>query len=771
MVETKYNARDYLYMSVITTLVLLFFSKVFLRGSSLFGSDFALQFYPWKKFIYDRVHTTGSIPFWNPYLFSGTPFIANIQASIFYPLGFLYYLLPPEPAYLYSTVIHFALGGIFMFSMMRAMSVSPEGSFLSAIVFTFNGYVLAHLYAGHLTLIQSYIWIPLVFLFLYRFLEDTRLTHAAGAGLVLGIQILGGFPQIAFYTILGSFIFGLFYLVSFLLNHHYGDSLRVCAGIAVFLFIGFALAAVQVLPTLEFTKYSTRAGGVSYAMATYDSLHPKELLSFLIPGLFGSATDNTYWPSQNMWHSWESCGYVGVFPLLLLFIKNKDRGKRTLAGFCVTMIFLSLFLALGKYNPLYHVLYNLPGFHSFRVPAQIIFLYVFAVAVLSGTGLDGILEKKWKFRKGFLPFLILAGGVLCIFVIGLHVYRFQFFFNLFRWLGEAPLTHVDLGKLYVRMRSSIDTSFILFFSSFLLLMLRKRRWLNRGLLFILVWGIAIFDLYMFGSQFIVPGTRIESPEKVAVVSRLPRTAPHGRVVTLGTLFDTNDGLRYGFPSILGYDPLILRRYVHYVLSSQDLPPNDHVVNLGYVKKPRARLLQLLHLRQVVVGDRIELLDKSMPYARVVGGRVVKKEGEVLRYMKNEHFDPHTTVVFEPKWAAMLPPQKIGGPISSSCSILEYRDESITIKASSDRPGYLVLSEVFYPGWKATVDGKKRAVVQGNYLFRVIPVGSGTHKIHLYFISWPFRIGAVISVLTLLICLLLIAGKRRKHKYGDEVLLK
>ena len=109
-------------------------------------------------------------------------------------------------------------------------------------------------------------------------------------------------------------------------------------------------------------------------------------------------------------------------------------------------------------------------------------------------------------------------------------------------------------------------------------------------------------------------------------------------------------------------------------------------------------------------------------------------------------------------------------MNGSYTLLSYKNETIRIKTSSDRAGYLVLSEIFYPGWQATVDGKKAPVLCGNYIFRVIPLEQGEHDVSLKFVSWPFRIGAMISLLTLIGSLWFVL---KKHKWvvtslvGDE----
>ncbi len=182
--------------------------------------------------------------------------IGNIQASLFYPLGFLFYLIPSEQAYGYTVMIHCLLGSVFMYSFMRATSVSKEGSLLSAFVFTFSGFFMGHLYAGHLTFVQNYIWIPLVLRCLYRFVQTGRLHFVLVAGLIQGIQILGGFPQISFYTLLGCFLVCAFCGCRSRPRREKIGALRLGGGWLLFVLLGLCLSAVQVFPTHEFAALS-----------------------------------------------------------------------------------------------------------------------------------------------------------------------------------------------------------------------------------------------------------------------------------------------------------------------------------------------------------------------------------------------------------------------------------------------------------------------------------------------------------------------------------
>jgi uncharacterized protein (DUF697 family) len=757
----KQKKWELLYVGLFVTISLIFFMKVLSSGRSLYGSDFVTFFYPLKTFIRNYVLTYGSLPLWNPFLFSGTPLMANIQASMFYPLGFLYYLFPSDLAYVYSTILHVILGCCFMYIFMRGLSVSHAGSFISASIFIFNGYFMGHVYAGHLTFVQAYIWIPLIFLFLYRFIETKNFKHSVTAGLLLGVQILGGFPQIAFYTILGVLFFGLYKSLYFLNHQSPKAAGGLGIGLCLILVLGFTLAAIQILPTLEFTKLSTRSGGVDYAFATYESLHPKELLAFILPDIFGNAIDQTYWRSRESWHFWESCGYVGLLPLFLVFIRVETVSYQRLKRFFLALLLLALFLALGKHNPLYPLVYKLPGFGSFRIPAQIIFLYVFGMAVVSGIGMERMMGDEWHTNRGFIPFYSLLGLIFLFLLIGLFLFQYPLFFYLFRYFADAPVNQADLSGLYGRISSSIYRGTLIFLSISILFFALKRRRINLKVLKLVFSAIVLIDLYLFGSGFILPYEFTITPEKKRVVEELVGGPARGRVVTLDDGFATNDGLQFGFASILGYDPLIIRRYLQFALSDQGRLPVDHVVNLGGIRNPRDKLLQLLHLKRAVYGKKIVNLENKIPYAHIVSQAVVKPTEEILSFMKSNAFDPFKMVVVEPEFKDKLFLTTEEDLSERSCTIIDYKNESIIIRASTNKPGYLVMSEIFYPGWKATVDGKEATILPGNFLFRVIPLNEGDHEVHLFYRSWPFRIGVCISLLSLIgsVCFIIIRSKK------------
>src|SRR3990167_7823843 len=106
----------------------LFFWPVLLPDRVLFGSDFLMFFYPMKQFLWEQVRDHGRLPLWNPHVFCGAPFLADIQVSAIYPGGALFYAMPPEQAYGWTVALHFFAAALGMFAFTRDFGLSWPAS-------------------------------------------------------------------------------------------------------------------------------------------------------------------------------------------------------------------------------------------------------------------------------------------------------------------------------------------------------------------------------------------------------------------------------------------------------------------------------------------------------------------------------------------------------------------------------------------------------------------------------------------------------------------
>ncbi len=738
--------RKILPIALLILSVLAGFGKILISGESLSGGDFLVYFYPLKRFILDHVVTHGVLPLWNPYQFAGTSLIANMQASMFYPLGFLYYLMPPDLAYGYSTILHFILGSLFMYAFVRKISLSRMGAFLSAFVFAFNGFLMGHLYAGHLTFVQNYIWIPLIFLLMHELIQSGDLKYAVTAGLVLGVQILGGFPQIAFYTILAMLLYALFNIGLFILERRRQKIRPVVIATAAMLIIGFSLAALQLLPTYEFTQLSTRSGGVSYEFATLDSMPPKHFLTFIIPHIFGTPLDGTFWGSPMKWQFWEFCGYVGILPWILILGSIRRLVKDPIGLFFLLLLAMALFLSLGKYNPFYRIIYHLPGFNDFRIPAQILFLYVFSIAVLAGKGLDYL--KAHPVRLGPYRLAIFSGlSFFIILAIWVHVDHRSFFTALFKLSKPTGISYETAGQIYFTVTNAILKSLAVFVAIAIVLYLFFKRRTSFALAGTLLIMILMVDIGSFSLPMIRSTDLDPLKNQGSSLEPIRRDPGMWRMMALNGCLIWNTGLWFGVQDIQGYDPLILKRYMEYINRSQDLGPDNKIVNIHYVRHLDNHLINMLNLKYVVDCESARIVQRSdfVQRAYIVHQMVRKDEHEILDFMMGKQFNPKDMVVLEQQ--SNLPKFNLRQPRSNlrdSCRIVAYHQSEITVEADLKTPGFMVMSEINYPGWKVFVDGEKREILTGNYLFRTVPLEAGHHTVRFLYNPLSFTLGIAIS---------------------------
>ncbi len=405
---------------VLLALAVVFFWKIALTNLILAGVDVFTYFTPFKAYA-AQILRAGRLPLWNPYLFMGVPFLANIQTAVLYPLNLPLIWLSTPKMVAYSIVLHVFLGGLFAYLYARlSLGLSPFGAFVTAIVFAFSGFLGARV--EHLTHLNVYVWLP--FLFLLFDLARPRglgrgssrfLPAVAGLGLAIALQFTAGHLQASYINL---FTLGLYALLGDLRLRsrfrsddfgHSGtnatkvattssihDILRLAKTLGRNLFIyflavtiGVALAAVQLLPTYELSRLSIRSGGLPYREAVSFSLRPHLILYSLLP-TFGEDLSQVFGGESFS----EYVGYVGVLALFLALVGVLGQWRRRPTLFFVFLGALGLFLALGLANPVYFIFYKLvPGFSLFRAPARWLYLYTTAVAVLAGLGADFLVHS------------------------------------------------------------------------------------------------------------------------------------------------------------------------------------------------------------------------------------------------------------------------------------------------------------------------------------------------------------------------------------------
>ena len=760
MAKSYLKNPDILLCGLLAALCLYLFKDIILGGHFLFGSDFFSFYLGMKQFLFDEVQLHGSVPFWNPYVFGGIPFWAHFESTIFYPLDMLFWFMPPEKAYGYTVFVHVYLAGVFMYLFSRSLSVRAAGAFVSALCFMFSELMMATIHDGQMFRVQAFTWLPLILLFVHRALSsDQPLFNSAMAGLFWGIQIMSGAPQDALYTLMAASLLALFlWDWDFKLPSSCSKPAKT---LGILLLVGLGIAAIQIIPSYEFVRESVRGAINKYALITMGSFPPQGIITWVLPHFYGRFAAHDYWVSDVPWSVPLYNLYVGVLPLLLLlFITHRDSANRRIVVFALTLTALSFLLALGSNAPVYRFIVMLPGFDKIRAPAKIIILWVFALSLLAGKGMDGLLAVSKTCLRNRLILVL----VIFFLLVGLDL-AFWFEKSLVMKVCSPFILDQAIPAKMIYAENLIREEFhrltLLSGIIILLIFFWARALLKTSLMVVLLCSVFFLDLVYVNKGAVRHDDRIYF-EAARVKEKLGATlAKDNTVFRVGSFnsgWEANFEMYLGYQSVGGYTPLFLQRYYEYVNRyrfGENAIPEGWIV-FFYENQESAVLMDLLNVKYEISHrtQTCALRESFLPRAFMITDFKILARDEILDHMTQPSFEPRKILFFEKdsflENAPRYPARQ--GDTSGSFSITSYRPDAMVIETQTSEPGYLFVSEIFYPGWKAMVDGHPQRILRGNYLFRVIELHQGRHRVELIFDSFPVKLGIAVSSLVMFLFL-------------------
>lgn len=762
-IETKFKLSkiDLLAIAGLLTLVLIYFFKaatlqgVFITGD-LTTSDLTNLNYPFRQFLGECLKK-GILPLWTPDIYGGFPVFAESEMGGFYPLNLpLFFALPAYIAFNYSIILNFFLSGFFFFLYARSINLGTFASFISGFSFAFCGFFVTHL--KHTNMIYAACWLPLLFFLVEMWFKKGNFLYPVLCGLVFGVQILAGHFQIAYYSILATSIYLVFRFGSRVFLNSTNTkgktrfkcidlkkpALKFLAAILLIYIIGSGLSAVQVLPTKEFTSMATRAGGLAIADAVAWPYHPKNLITFIFPYWFGDYAQGKYTGTieGEMVLFWENCGYVGIFTLIfallgLIFFFLK-RGE---VRFFAILGLFSILLVLGKYTPLYEFLWNyLPGLKFFRFPNRFLLLVSFSLCVLSAFGIQWILSSLPRWRgvgrwniQNLIPIIIAIAVIFDLF-------KFGFDHNPTvkpdAWLTK-PKTVEFLEKdksLYRIYNFACDESWRMVY-------LKSCGW--KG------------DLSLYVNHREVLHPNFNMVYHIPSIEGYPAFAPR-RLNDIHNFFRNlnnvslykhrqDDPLGFAVPKPQ-FTKLLGILNVKYILSFWEM------------NSPVLREVLQVPFKEDMIPARVYENKEVIPGIYVVPkAKVIKEEGEILWELTKPEFDPMENVIIEEE-IGFTGADTVEG---SDVQITKYSPLEVIVEANLTNSGFLVLADSYYPGWKAFIDGNLTKIYRANYIQRAVAIKEGKHKIRFVYDPISFKIGAIISIVTLLSVLIYIGYTFRK----------
>ncbi len=711
--------------------------------------DIVAMFYPFRAFAAHSIRS-GDIPLWNPHIMSGAPFQANAQSAVFAPLNLLYYGLPLNAAWALNLVTRMVLAAVFTALFARAIGTSPSGAIVSGIAFALGGFIVQ--WQGESNG-ESGIWLPLICYSVVRLYQSRGARSLAIAAFAFAAPVLSGHPETAVHSTAVGCALALMLLVTRAdveSVHHgrfYGSS-RAGSFVLQFVLCGvlaLGLAAIQLLPTLEWMgQLGLKVDVVQPVLDRHQG-----------QGLF--SRDILRDPSSAGIAIPEGSAYVGMFALLAAPLAWFYRPRRYV-WFLIVIGAISAMVAYGI-PPVRWIVEILPVVKAMK-NSRLIAVVDLAIAALAGFGVT-VLEQQLSLLRTKVRVRALALFGASFLVLSFCVYE----------VHRATLIPVDFWR-------SPWGSLIFLAAAFVVLASRLSGRLSQMLFRSLTCGLVALEMVTFSYGFLgfTPAAEIFPPAPVLdfIKARAENGTPF-RVAKDRVPIPHDAGMIYGFESADGYD--LVTEKTRTFTSDFTEKREDGVMFLAEnILARRDRRFDMLNVKYLMVTTPSPQFDAvaaqserfqpvfargsvavfenrmSLPRAWLVplsGIEVTSEAKAQLARVKETSFDPERSVVFGENPArnpmASQPPA-IGGRLN----VLDRGVNDVHLRAEVDAPSVIVLSQMYYPGWRATVDGSDVPVYPVNYALTGIVVPANAHDIHFTFRPFSFRIGAGISLVSLLV---------------------
>lgn len=665
---------------------------------------------------------------WNPYVQLGQYTFANTQFQALYPPALLMMaLLPNTLGYNLFLLGHYALGGLGFYLWMRQTGLGREAAFWGGLSFLTGGFLVAH--KGHQAMVTTAVWLPLWLGLAARHAATGERRAAVGAGGVLALSVLAGFPQMTVY--------GLLVLAPYWVWR--GGGRRALTGLGWMLGIGAALSSLQWLAVVEALPQMTRES-LTFAMFQQNALPAAHLAAWFVPNVLGGmhGVPSYALDAQLV----EVYLYCGLAPLLLAGLA---RGRE--ARFWAVVMGVSLGLSLG-WEPVQQVLFRVPVYNLFRAAGRHRMEMHLAVSVLAALGFSRLAEsggRRWVVAA-------VGAGVAASLA----------------WAWRVPIYDsvnvlvTDFSAAVWRERNTQWTSVTMwgpvaaFLAAGICLWRRAPGW---------VWGLLL--LVDTGS---VGRTIYDNPNTVDLYGRERRSevkylfdrgydAVHERILPVDPrLWQTYplQSMLYGLQTANDYTPMWTKRYqalTGFALNGEG----------GASLAGQPKLLSALGVRFILTREpeSVTAVRGAKYYRELAASRegvtVFENPGGLPRFrFVREAVGVADLAAAGREWAAgfdaagaAMVEGMTGRTALAAGRIVEERVENAALswRVMTEGRALLVVADTWFPGWTATVDGRPARIEIVNGCVRGVFVETaGEHEIAMRFWPWSLTAGMVVTML-------------------------
>jgi hypothetical protein len=685
-------------------------------------ADLGQQFLAWRAFAAASLRT-GQLPRWNPYSYSGEPFLAGFQSAVFYPPNLIFLVLPLCRAVNLSLLLHGFILAWGMFRWARQRGLHPAAAALCGLALPFTGPVFPQLYAGHLSNLCTLAWAPWVLSGLERWHRHGDRRGLLLASAAVAAQILAGQIQYVFFIAVAAAIQAAGAALSTPAARR-----RALPGLAAAYLFGGALAAAQLVPGLAAAGEGVRQHQLGPAFAGAFSFPPENLLTAIAPGFFGDPVRHLYW---GRCYPWEMSLELGVSGFLLLAVGTAAAPGRRAVWRDLGAAALLLVLALGRHGPLFAPLYAYaPGFDRFRGWSKFAFPAGLFLVLAIGSGADALL-RRFRPPRLLATSAIAVGGALLLAGIGLAS-RTSLIAPLLGRVRDSAESYLPAATFtdpaVIRAAGTqaghalAQAGVLALLGGVLLALARTRPRAGAALLALLPVELLAFAATQFA----------HFRESAAVPADLRAfVAAHPGDYRVQDLLAPNNGFLLGAPDIWGNDPALPARYAEFIAYSQGEDPDLASQNVTFRSLPP--IYSLLRLRFLFThpagGLKVYEVPGGLEQVQLVAQyRVVAGRGPLLAALCEPGFDPRQTVLLEREPSPR--PEPGAGP--GRVRILSQSADRLTIEADAASPSLLLITDAYSRDWRArALPGSSQdsyEILPADYVVRATPLAAGHHRI-------------------------------------------
>lgn len=758
----------------------IFYPEFFMVKGAFVTADHKEQHFPWAWTLAGHLKSF-SLPWWTAQIHCGFPLAAEGQVGAFYlPNLIFYFLLPIKAAYSYLTIFHFFLAGVFMYVYAVSLGLKRISAFLCALVFLYGSMYGGFFY--NITSLKVLCWFPLTLFLIRDIAERLRLRDGFYLGLIFFLQVAAGYLQIACYSI---FIASAYFLLYFWLAKSkepgsFTYFLKASCLYGLALVVCFLLSWPQLGMTFELAGFSNRVA-LGESFAYIGSFSPLGLVTLLYP----------------VWDAYlrGGCLYGGMMTLFfisLAYLARKDRGVKL--HFALAL--LALLMAMGMFSPLYVLIIKLTKLYSLRVPAKFIFFTSFSLTVLAGYGCDLLLGEEGAFRpalkKGTKYFAALAAASAGAIIVGGIILKTargpllrlgsrlveglihnkpghphslaEYYAKLEDYLSGITAL-ADLSKPAILYPTLAAVSLALFLYLFRRSRLSSKAFvgISLALIFLDLYGYGFADVkrdYIEYSKALAKPAILRFFENDKDIFRV-----YGyRSVTESLPIVPSYNMIFGLDEVGAYSPLVTKDYYDFmggfgaVNDSVTAKPVKedylltHLTALGMIN-----VKYVMALKEVKDDDLLPLASENGLYLYlnkrhkprfllVKDCEVIKDRELMLRRTQEMAFSPEEKIYLEEEPPAVSGVFGQGLSAEEDIEVLEYGDGEVSLKVSAGKARFLFVSELFYPGWQAYVDGRKVKIYRANYCFKAIVLPPGNCDVTFKYKPTIFQEGYISNLL-------------------------